>query len=403
MRIREPNCGHWVTAGGEPLTQPTDRPWAVYVHVPFCVRRCLYCDFATDALDFNPSVRRDRFDRYLAAVRREILSSEARPAGTIFFGGGTPTTLRGGELLGILDTLAGHGGIAQGAEVSVEANPTTAEAGLFSALREGGFNRLSMGFQSFDDVLLERLGRTHTAAEAVAAYNSARAAGFDNVNLDLMFALPGQTLEIWRDSLQRAVALAPEHIALYGLTVEPGTPLERLVNNGRLRLVDEEVEADMYELAIDLLGEHGYEQYEISNFALPGQRCEHNQVYWRNEPYRGYGPGAASYVARRRWLNVASTEDYCDRVSAGDDPIAETEQRDESGEAKETMYLGLRMMDGVSDEAFKDRFGETPGDLYPAELSRLTDRGWTEHVNGRWRLTRAGVFLSNQVFLEFVD
>lgn len=403
MPIREPNCRHRVAPGVEPLTRPTDRRWAVYVHVPFCVRRCLYCDFATDALDFNPSVRRERFDRYLTAVRREIRSSAARPAGTVFFGGGTPTTLRAGELLGILDNLADHGGVAAGAEVSVEANPTTAEAGLFTALRAGGVNRLSMGFQSFDDRLLERLGRTHTAAEAVAAYETARVAGFDNVNLDLMFALPGQTLADWRDSLQRAVALAPEHIALYGLTVEPGTPLERLVDHGRLRLVDEAVEADMYELAIDLLGEHGYEQYEISNFARPGRRCEHNQVYWRNEPYRGYGPGAASYVARRRWLNVASTEDYCARLESAGDPIAELEERDTEGEAKETMYLGLRMMDGVSDEGFKDRFGAAPGELYPAELSRLTDREWIEHANGRWRLTRAGVFLSNQVFLEFVD
>ncbi|NUP98921.1 MAG: radical SAM family heme chaperone HemW [Armatimonadetes bacterium] len=377
-------------------------PWAVYVHVPFCVRRCLYCDFATDALAFNPTVRRDRFDVYLEAIGAEIAQSPRRPAATLFFGGGTPTTLHAAELLGLYQAVVGRGGLLPAAEVTTEANPTTAEAGLFGDLRRGGFNRLSLGVQSFNDHLLERLGRTHSADEARLAFDTARRAGFDNVSIDLMFALPGQDLADWQRTLRQAVALQPEHISLYGLTVEPGTPLETLVAGGRMTLLDEALQADMYELAMDHLGEHGFEHYEISNFAKPGQRSAHNQVYWRNEEYRGFGPGAASYVGGQRWTNVAAADEYARRVAAGDDLAAESEHRALAEERRETMYLGLRLLDGVRDAEFAARYGEPPGHWFGAELARLTQRGLLVHESSAWRLTRLGTLLANQVFIEFV-
>ncbi len=375
---------------------------AVYWHVPFCVKRCHYCDFATDALSFNPAERRSRTDAYLAAVRRELAASPALPAPTVFFGGGTPTTLSADELAALLAAIDAHHGLLPGAEVSLEANPTTAEAGKFRALCEAGFNRLSLGVQSFNDRLLASLGRVHDAADAVRAYDLARQAGFENVSVDLMFALPTQDLADWRAALARAIALEPDHLALYGLTVEPGTPLEKQVASGRVTLLDADLEADMYELAIDTLGEAGFEQYELSNFARPGRRCAHNQIYWRNEPYRGYGPGAASYVARRRWLNVASTETYTQRLLQNQSPEDSGETCDEAGERQETMYLGLRMLEGVSRARFSERYGGPPEQWFGETLARLVAQELVVDDGQCWRLTRRGMMVSNRVFMEFV-
>ena len=377
-------------------------PWAVYWHVPFCVKRCHYCDFATDALAFKPDERQTRTDAYLEAARRELADSPSRPARTVFFGGGTPTTLPAETLAELLAAIDAHHGLLPGAEVSIEANPTTAEAGKFRAIREAGFNRLSLGVQSFNDGLLAALGRVHSVADAERAYRLARQAGFENVSVDLMFALPTQDLRDWRAALDRAIDLAPEHCALYGLTVEPGTPLEKQVTTGRVRLVDPDLEADMYELAIERLGEAGYEQYEISNFAKPGRRCEHNQVYWRNEEYRGYGPGAASYAGRRRWLNVASTDEYVRRLGHAATSEDSFETCDAAGERRETMYLGLRMIDGVDSARFAARYGGPPETWFAEPLDRLTSQGLVERTTDGWRLTRQGVMLSNRVFMEFV-
>jgi oxygen-independent coproporphyrinogen-3 oxidase len=370
--------------------------------VPFCGRRCFYCDFATEAMAREAAVRRARMDAYLAALHHEIDASDRRPACTVFFGGGTPTQLDAAELLGIVDHVRSHGGILGEAEVTVEANPTTAEADKFRRLREGGVNRLSLGIQSFDDELLLRLGRTHSAGEAVSAYRLAREVGFDNLSLDLMFNLPGQSLDDWRRALEQAIALQPEHLSLYSLTVEEGTPLARYVETGRVVLPDEETDATMFELAMDTLPAAGYEHYEISNFAQPGRRSRHNQVYWRNEAYRGYGPGAASYAERVRWLNAGKLEDYVARSEAGTDLADDRETRDVEGEQRETMFLGLRMIDGVDSAWFAARYGARPEELFGPELGRLAADGLVTGDGGRWRLTRRGVMLANQVFMEFV-
>jgi oxygen-independent coproporphyrinogen-3 oxidase len=377
-------------------------PWAVYVHVPFCGRRCGYCDFATEALPPHAAERADRLARYVDSLLAEIDSAEARPADTVFFGGGTPTQLSARQLLAILDRLRARGGILPAAEITIEANPTTAEAAKFAALRAGGVNRLSLGVQSLHDDLLAGLGRSHSAAEAVAAYRLARSVGFANVSLDLMFNLPGQSLADWREDLRRVAELGPEHLSLYSLTVEDGTPLARQVAEGRVTLPNEETDAAMFEAAIDDLASLGYEHYEISNFARPGCRCVHNQVYWRNEEYRGFGPGAASYVGRRRWLNQARPERWGEALEAGVEPVAESEVRDEDGERRETMFLGLRLRDGVEAEAYRRRYGAPPEEFFGPELAKLAAEGLVELWHGCWRLTRRGVMLANRVFVEFV-
>jgi len=380
------------------VASPT--PCAVYIHVPFCTRRCDYCDFVSEALPLGAPD--SRLERYLAAVCAEITASEPRPASSVYFGGGTPTRLGAERLLTILATLRGHGGILSDAEVTVEANPTLAEADGFARLRAGGVNRLSLGVQSFDDRRLRALGRTHDAAQAEHALRLARGAGFNNLSLDLMFALPGQTRAAWRATLERAVALAPEHLSLYSLTIEEGTPLAARVVAGAVRPVSNATDAAMFETAIATLTAAGWEHYEISNFARPGRRGAHNQVYWRNEEYRGYGPGAASYLARRRWTNLADLDGYGAAVQAGAPPVATAEERDEEGERRETMFLGLRLLAGVARQWYADRYGAPPEAFFGAELARLVARGVVAGEAGCWRLTPAGLLLANQVFMEFV-
>jgi len=388
---------HQPTASAAPFD-----PWAVYVHVPFCGRRCAYCDFATSALPRDTGDAARLKARYVEAVLAEIAASPARPARTVYFGGGTPTQLSAEQLLCILQALRNHGSILPDAEITVEANPTTAESGLFAALRDAGVNRLSMGFQSLDDRLLGVLGRTHTAAEAVAAYRLARAAGFENVSLDLMFNLPGQTLDQWREDLAQTVDLGPEHLSLYSLTIEEGAPFHARAERGELILPEEDVDAAMFEWAHDWLPTQGYGAYEISNFARPGAESRHNSAYWRNEAYRGYGPGAASYVGRRRFTNHGDLERWRAGVFQQIDDVAESEQRDDDGERRETMYLGLRRLAGVDVAWYERRYGAPPEAWFADELARCVAAGWLERTQSAWRLTRAGLLLANRVFMEFV-
>ena len=370
--------------------------------MPFCGRRCGYCDFATSALSTDRGVAERAKAQYVEAVLAEIEASEPRLARTVYFGGGTPTQLSADQLLSILGALRSHGGIDPDAEITVEANPTTAESGLFEALRAGGFNRLSMGVQSLDDHLLHALGRTHSAAEAIAAYHLARAAGFGNISLDLMFCLPGQTLDGFRRDMETLAELGPEHLSLYSLTIEEGTPFAARQARGQLILPDEETDAQMFELAHDWLPTAGYPAYEISNFARPGYESRHNSSYWRNAEYRGYGPGAASYVGGRRWTNQPRVERWRASVFQQIDDPADCEIRDADGERRETMFLGLRRLAGVEVAWFEQRYGAPPETWFADELARLAEAGWLERTTTAWRLTRAGLLVANRVFMEFV-
>jgi oxygen-independent coproporphyrinogen III oxidase len=375
-------------------------PLSLYIHIPFCAVRCHYCDFNTYAH------LEGLFEPYASALSEEIKRAGAvtdAPVLTVFFGGGTPTVLPHRLLDQILRAAAASFRIEPGAEITSEANPGTTDAEVFAALRGMGVNRLSMGVQSFDDAELRWLGRMHDADEAESAYRQARRAGFDNINLDFMFGLPGQPLETWSRTLDRALALAPEHISLYSLTVEHGTPLYDAVRRGVQAPPDDDAAADFYLLASDRLSAAGYEQYEISNWSRPGRACRHNLVYWRHQPYLGFGAGAHSFDGSRRWWNVKPVPQYIHRVTAGESPERDGESISERLAMGEFMMLGLRLVrEGVTAERFRERFGVSLDESFGAEIEDLVGRGLLGRLPGRVRITAAGRLLGNQVFAEFL-
>jgi oxygen-independent coproporphyrinogen-3 oxidase len=372
----------------------------LYLHIPFCQRKCAYCDFpscvAGEAL----------YASYLAALRLEM-RARARAvkaqACTLYLGGGTPTVLPALDLAALIEEAWRAFALSAGAEVTVEANPGTVDEPYLRALHRAGVNRLSLGVQSFEDRLLRLLGRIHTAQEAEAAVRDARAAGFENLNLDLMLGLPQQALSDWQESLLRARDLAPEHLSLYALTVEEGTPLARWVASGAIPAPDDDLAAEMYEWAEEALAEAGYVHYEISNWARPGLACQHNLIYWRNEPYLGLGAAAHSWWNRERRANARHPAEYIQAVSERGEPAAEVEPIDRQLEMSETMMMGLRLLcEGVSFARFERRFGVGLDDVYGAQIAGLVARGLLERTAERIRLTRRGHLLGNQVFVEFL-
>jgi oxygen-independent coproporphyrinogen-3 oxidase len=391
-------------------------PIALYVHIPFCAVRCHYCDFNTFA-----GLER-YFEPFTAALVSEIRRAGAvlgrPPVRTIFVGGGTPTVLPPERLAQALGACRDAFDVAQDAEITSEANPGTVDQERFAALIGMGINRLSMGVQSFDDAELRWLGRIHSADEATAAFAAARRAGFANINLDLMFGLPGQAPETWQRSLWRALALGPEHLSLYSLTVEPGTPLANSVRLGLASPPDDDLAADLYLAAQDILAAHRYVQYEISNWARDGAQpagpvanpqyaCRHNLVYWRAEPYLGFGPGAHSYYGARRFWNVRPVPEYIQRLARDASVESGSEAIDTRMAQGEIMMLGLRLVrEGVAASRFRERFGMTPGEVFGAEILDLQRRDLLEEVRGaestHLRLTAQGKLLGNRVFAEFL-
>jgi len=377
-------------------------PQALYIHIPFCAVRCHYCDFNTYA------GLEKYFEPYADAVREEIRQAAGEygrlPIQTIFIGGGTPTVLPPGQLGGILAACREHFAVAPDAEITSEANPGTVDQAHFTALRALGVNRLSMGVQSFDEAELKWLGRIHSAGEAEQAFDAAHAAGFTNINLDFIFGLPGQAPGAWARTLERAVGLGPEHLSLYSLTVEAGTPLADSVRRGRVPAPDDDLAADLYLASQDLLAAHGYAQYEISNWAKDAShQCRHNLVYWRDEAYLGFGAGAHSYARDRRWWNVRPVPQYIQRINAGMLAVSGQETVGRRLEMGETMMLGLRLvLEGVGESGFRARFGVSLDEAFGEELAALTARGLIERLPARVRLTAEGRLLGNRVFAEFL-
>jgi len=348
------------------------------------------------------------FEPYADAVGEEIRQAAEEygrlPIQTIFIGGGTPTVLRPDQLGGILAACREHFAVAPDAEITSEANPGTVDQAHFTALRALGVNRLSMGVQSFDEAELKWLGRIHSAGEAEQAFDAARAAGFTNINLDFIFGLPGQAPGAWARTLERAVGLGPEHLSLYSLTVEAGTPLADSVRRGRVPAPDDDLAADLYLASQDLLAAHGYAQYEISNWAKDAShQCRHNLVYWRDEAYLGFGAGAHSYARDRRWWNVRPVPQYIQRINAGKPAVSGQETVGRRLEMGETMMLGLRLvLEGVGESGFRARFGVSLDEAFGEELAALTARGLIERLPARVRLTAEGRLLGNRVFAEFL-
>lgn len=355
----------------------SESPVAVYVHVPFCPSKCGYCDFNSYAMTG------EIVGRTAAAIALEIERSpfRGRPSKTIFFGGGTPTFLTPEQLLPILEAVLEVHPPAGNLEITSEANPGTADAEKFKAMREAGFNRLSLGAQSFVDSELLRLERVHKASEIERAFVLAREAGFENLNLDLMFALPGQSRFVWNSNLAKAFSLAPEHLSLYCLTIEENTKFYKQQLKGQLILPEEGEQVEMYDDACALALEHGYEQYEISNFAKPGRECAHNLCYWRGEEYAGYGPGAVGRIGSTRYTNMKHPVRYSEAVESGTDLWCESEELDEDKLRTERIMLGLRLNEGLDTASFG---------LDSAAIDSLKSRGWLEKSNGRIALSREG-------------
>lgn len=388
---------------------------SLYLHVPFCHTRCHYCDFNTYAgmLGHRESyVDALAQEIRLAGIRARRDDGTPRRCRTIFFGGGTPSLLTPEQVDGLLTAAHEAFAVDDDAEITLEANPGTLEYTRLDALHAIGVNRLSMGAQSFDADLLRWMGRIHSPAEIETAFASARQAGFTNINLDFIFALPGQSMTTWTETLERAVALGPEHLSLYSLIVEEGTPLYSWVREGRVQPADEDTAADMYEDAIARLAAAGYQQYEISNWALPGHECRHNLTYWHNLPYIGLGAGAHSYYAGHRFAEARPIGGYIARVResvaggrtdalpAG--AITEDEVIPQELEMAETAMVGLRLNVGISRSEFALRYGHPFEQVFDERLADVRTLGLLETFGDRIRLTERGRLLGNEVFVRLL-
>jgi oxygen-independent coproporphyrinogen III oxidase len=371
---------------------------ALYLHVPFCRRRCTYCDFNTYA------GLESLIPAYVEALAQEIRrSGQGEAVTTLFFGGGTPSLLPLASFKSLLSACREAFALQAGAEISVEANPGALDREKLSGLRRLGVNRLSLGLQSAHADELALLGRIHTFEQAAQAVTWAREAGLENLGLDLLYGLPEQTLGRWVATLRAALRLKPQHISAYCLTVEPDTSLARQIAAGKLPEPDPDQAAQMYELAEATLAGAGFEHYEISNWAKPSYACRHNLVYWRNEEYLGLGAGAHSHRDGRRWWNLASPQTYIQRIQAGLSPEAGSESISPALARGETMMLGLRLGGGVRAARFWERFGDELETLYGQELEELVARGLIRWDGERVCLTARGRLLGNQVFMRFLS
>jgi len=359
----------------------------LYVHVPFCLTRCGYCDFNTYAgLDHLKGGYVDAL-----AAEAEMWSDDWRGASfaSVFFGGGTPTTLPAPTLAGLLARFRSSCELTPEAEITSEANPDTVDQPYLAALLDGGVTRLSMGVQSFDPVVLDALERVHSPDSARRAFAAARSAGFADVNLDLIYGANGESLRSWCRTLEEAVSLGPEHLSCYALTLEPSTTLGRKVGAGLVPPPDADLQAEMYAVACEALAAAGYEHYEVSNWAQPGHRCVHNLGYWEGRPYLGLGAGAHSYRDGLRWWNVRPPAQYLEIVAKGERPLGGDERLSDRQCRLERLLLGLRTAGGVPSEWVE-----------PARATEFVAAGLAERRNGRISLTDRGLFLANDVVLE---
>jgi oxygen-independent coproporphyrinogen III oxidase len=374
----------------------TPAPRAAYVHVPFCHHRCGYCNFTLVA------GRDDLVGDYLRAIAAEIATTEGHDeVDTLYFGGGTPTYLKPDQLRQLARSVLQRHPLAPGFEFTVEANPADVDPLMIETLSALRVTRLSLGGQSFRPEKLQLLERDHEAADirrVVTAVHDVQM----QVALDLIFATPGETLDGWTTDLEAAIALEPDHVSTYGLTFERGTAFWSRKLRGELAEVDEELQRDMYALAIDRLTIAGYEQYEVSNFARPGCRSRHNQVYWSGDAYFAYGPGAARYIDWVRETNHRSTTTYLNRVLAGASPVAEREELLPEARARELLVFSLRRIEGVSRRQFRARAGFECDDLVAAPLRKFIDLGLLEDDGEQIRLTREGLFVSDAMWPEML-
>ena len=374
---------------------PEKKPLGLYLHIPFCKRKCAYCDF------YSLAGAEQRMDDYADALCAHLTEQAPFLTGyrvdTVYFGGGTPSYLGPKRLEKILKTVYKRFGVEKDAEITLEANPDSAgDRKALKKLRKAGFNRISLGMQSADGAELREIGRVHSPEQTAAAVEAARKAGFDNLSLDLIYGLPGQTMEQWEKTLSDALTLQPEHLSCYGLKLEEGTPLYR--QRDSLTLPDDEAQADMYLYAVEYLRQNGYEQYEISNFARPGHASRHNLKYWTLGEYAGFGPGAYSDFGGVRYGYIRDL----DRYIAGELVLAESEHIPASEREMEYIMLRLRTTEGMNIREFENRFRRR-FDPLGARLEVYADHGLAQRTEQGWRLTPRGFLVSNQIIGELQE
>ena len=382
---------------------------SLYLHIPFCHTRCHYCDFNTYAGILplrEPYVRALLTEISLVGKLAQQTGGSEQPCRTrtIFFGGGTPSLLSVDQISHILEACREAFAVDVDAEITLEANPGTLNQEHLRGLRAAGANRLSIGGQSFDAELLKTLGRIHSPKEITQAVQYARAAGFSSINVDFMFGLPGQTMQHWRETIDRALDLRPEHLSLYSLIVEEGTPFYSWVREGRISPGDEDLCADMYEYADEHLQDAGYENYEISNWSLPGHQCRHNLTYWHNLPYLGMGAGAYSSFGGRRFSNQREPLEYIRLLKQGQLPEAESEVVERAQEMSETAFLALRTAQGLHLPTFEQRFGISFTRFVGDRLHPVEEAGLLEYdpTSGWLHLSKRGRLLGNEVFFRLL-
>lgn len=380
------------------------RELELYIHIPFCVKKCAYCDF----LSFPAG--KDQQAAYVKSLKKEIREWEGRGDGivsSVFIGGGTPSILAGEQILDIMEEVKAGYVLADDAEITLEANPGTLDVQKLRVYQEAGINRLSLGLQSAHNGELKKLGRIHTREVFLDSFFMAREAGFSNINVDLMSALPGQTLRSWEDTLVQVAALRPEHVSAYSLIIEEGTPFyARYGEDAKRRekgeqciyLPGEDLERKMYEQTEFILSESGYHRYEISNYALPGKECRHNCGYWTRKEYRGFGLGAASLIGETRFSNISDLDLYLQHPG-----LRQEEQILSTGEQmEETMFLGLRLLCGVNRRSFREKFGISMEQVYGSVLKKMKEQDLMEETEERVWLTERGLDLGNYVFSHFL-
>ena len=375
------------------------QPLGLYLHIPFCRQKCVYCDF------YSLAGNEARMDEYVEALCAHLVqaapSAAAHTVDTVYFGGGTPSYLGAPRLIRILDTVFQHYSVSADAEITLEANPDSAgDPEILKSLRQAGFNRISLGMQSACAEELKEIGRIHTPEQVGIAVSAARSAGFDNLSLDLIYGLPRQTLARWKENLAAAVALNPEHLSCYGLKVEEGTPL--FARRETAELPGDEAQADMYLHTVEFLAAHGYPQYEISNFSRPGRQSRHNLKYWILGEYLGFGPGAHSDFGGVRFAYDRNLSAYLKGVLSGSPAYSEREEIPASQRDAEWLMLNLRTVRGLDPAEFESRFHRSFDPFLPF-LTQCQQAGYAALEEGRWHLTAEGFLLSNQIIGELLD
>ncbi len=374
--------------------------WGLYVHVPFCRTRCTYCDF-------NIAIGMTEADhvRYTHALIAELFgkSLPSGPLASIFFGGGTPSLVASELLVGVIDAIRERRGLDETVEITIETNPGTVDEAKLAHWRQAGVNRLSIGAQAMQDDHLRRLNRAHDVQDIVDTVRSARMAGFSNISLDAIYGLPWQTEREWRETVRRLLDFQPEHLSLYQLMIEEGTPMAKRLARGAVRLPDDDRVADMADWAEQALSAAGLMPYEISNYARTGRESVHNQLYWQLEPYLALGAGAHAYLPGRRWWNVRNVRRYMERVEAGSDPVDGEEQLSQAEEMREFLWLGLRQRCGVDVSRFRERFGKSPEAAFAEVLRSLRQSGLLWFDDHSLRLTPRGRDLASVVARALVD